>query len=156
WEREFRTFAAFPYEVRVVEGSIAEREQQLAGPWPDGALRVAVVNYEATWRMEEALARFVKGGLIIADESHRIKTPWAQQSKAMCRLAQVARDRHMITGAPVAQNPLDICSQHRFLDPAIFRRSFYAFRARNPVIGRYNDYQAVGYRNLDLLVERAH
>ena len=71
WEREFRTFAAFPYQVKVLEGSIAEREQQLVGPWTEGALRVAVVNYEATWRMEEALARFVKGGLIIADESHR-------------------------------------------------------------------------------------
>src|SRR5690606_4047741 len=38
WEREFRTFAAFPYEVRVLEGSIAEREAQLAAPWPEGAL----------------------------------------------------------------------------------------------------------------------
>src|SRR5690606_26072323 len=53
WEREFKVFADFPHQVKVLEGSIAEREKQLAGPWPDGALRVAVVNYEATWRMEE-------------------------------------------------------------------------------------------------------
>src|SRR5690606_2867611 len=149
-------FAAFPYEVRVLEGSIVEREAQLAAPWPEGALRVAVVNYEATWRMEEALARFVKGGLIIADESHRIKTPSAQQSKAMGRLGQVAAYRLMLTGTPVTQNPLDIWSQYRFLDPTIFGRSFYAFRARYAVMGGYNNYQVVGYQRLDELVEKAH
>jgi len=156
WEREFRTFAAFPHDVRVLEGSIADREAQLAGPWPEGALRVAVVNYEATWRMEQALARFVKGGLIIADESHRIKTPGAQQSKAMGRLGQVASYRLLLTGTPVTQNPLDIWSQYRYLDPSIFGRSFYAFRNRYAVMGGYNNYQVVGYRNLDELVEKAH
>src|SRR5690606_38077747 len=130
WQREFMTFAAFPYHVKVLEGSIADRETDLIGPWLEGALRVAVVNYEATWRMETALARFVKGGLIIADESHRIKTPGAQQSKAMGRLGQVAAYRLMLTGTPVTQNPLDIWSQYRFLDPSIFGRSFYAFRNR--------------------------
>src|SRR5690606_25117833 len=156
WEREFRTFAAFPYEVRVLEGSITEREEQLAGSWPEGALRVAVVNYEATWRMEQALARFVKGGLIIADESHRIKTPGAQQSKAMGRLGQVAAYRLMLTGTPVTQNPLDIWSQYRFLDPSIFGRSFYAFRNRYAIMGGYGGYEVVGYQRLDELVEKAH
>lgn len=156
WEREFGVFAAFPYHVKVLEGSIAERERQLTGQWPDGALRVAVVNYEATWRMEQALARFVQGGMIIADESHRIKTPGAQQSKAMGRLGQVASYRLLLTGTPVTQNPLDIWSQYRFLDPSIFGRSFYAFRNRYAIMGGYNHYQVVGYRNLDELVEKAH
>lgn len=156
WEREFKVFADFPYQVKVLEESIAEREKQLAGPWPDGALRVAVVNYEATWRMEEALARFVQGGMIIADESHRIKTPGAQQSKAMGRLGQVAAYRLMLTGTPVTQNPLDLWSQYRFLDPSIFPRSFYAFRNRYAIMGGYQNYQIVGYRNLDELVEKAH
>src|SRR5690606_31340987 len=156
WEREFCTFAAFPYQVKVLEGSITEREEQLAGSWPEGALRVAVVNYEATWRMEQALARFVKGGLIIADESHRIKTPGAQQSKAMGRLGQVAAYRLMLTGTPVTQNPLDIWSQYRFLDPSIFGRSFYAFRNRYAIMGGYGGYEVVGYQRLDELVEKAH
>lgn len=156
WEREFKVFADFSHQVKVLEGSIAERETQLAGPWTEGALRVAVVNYEATWRMEEALARFVKGGLVIADESHRIKTPRAQQSKAMGRLGQVAAYRLMLTGTPVTQNPLDLWSQYRFLDPSIFPRGFYAFRNRYAIMGGYQNYQIVGYRNLDELVEKAH
>lgn len=156
WEREFKVFADFPHQVKVLEGSITEREEQLAGSWPEGALRVAVVNYEATWRMEQALARFVKGGLIIADESHRIKTPGAQQSKAMGRLGQVAAYRLMLTGTPVTQNPLDLWSQYRFLDPSIFGRSFYAFRNRYAIMGGYQNYQVVGFKNLDELVEKAH
>src|SRR5690606_21433780 len=156
WEREFRTFAAFPYQVKVLEGSIAERQAALDGPWAPAALRVAVVNYEATWRMEQALARFVQGGMIIADESHRIKTPSAQQSKAMGRLGQVASYRLLLTGTPVTQNPLDIWSQYRFLDPTIFPRSFYAFRNRYAIMGGYGGYEVVGYQRLDELVEKAH
>src|SRR5690606_8744326 len=60
------------------------------------------------------------------------------------------------TGTPVTQNPLDLWSQYRFLDPTIFPRSFYAFRARYAVMGGYQNYQVVGYRNLDELVEKAH
>src|SRR5690606_5495206 len=142
--------------VKVLEGSIADRETDLIGPWPEGALRVAVINYEATWRMEEALARFVNGGLIIADESHRIKTPSAQQSKAMGRQGQVAAYRLMLTGTPVTQNPRVLLSQYRFLDPTIFERSFYAFRNRYAIMGGYQNYQVVGYQRLDELVEKAH
>lgn len=156
WEREFGVFAAFPYHVKVLEGSIAERERQLTGQWPDGVLRVAVINYEATWRMEESLARFVQGGMIISDESHRIKTPSAQQSKAMGRLGQIADFRLILTGTPVTQNPLDLWSQYRFLDPSIFPRSFYAFRNRYAIMGGYGNYQVVGYKNLAELIEKAH
>src|SRR5690606_4111181 len=98
----------------------------------------------------------VRGGLIIADESHRIKTPSAQQSKAMRRLGKLAAYRLLLTGTPVTQNPLDIWSQYAVLDEGIFGRSFYAFRNRYAIMGGYNNHQVVGYKNLDELVEKAH
>nr|PZN59301.1 MAG: hypothetical protein DIU58_18115 [Sphaerobacter thermophilus] len=51
---------------------------------------------------------------------------------------------------------MDIWSQYRFLDPSIFGRSFYAFRNRYAIMGGYQNYQVVGFKNLDELVEKAH
>jgi hypothetical protein len=60
----------------------------VAAPVPSGMpepLRVAVINFESSWRLEDDLARF-KPDMILVDESQRIKSATAQQSKAMHRL----------------------------------------------------------------------
>ena len=154
WEREPRTFKDFPYQVKVFEGSVAEREQQLVGPWTEGASRAAVVNYEATWRMEEALARFVKGGPIIADESHRIKTPRAQQSKAMGRLGGW---RPTVSCSPARRlrRPARPLESVPVSDPSSFH-ALLCLRNRYAIMGGYGNYQVVGYKNLAELVEKAH
>jgi len=125
--------------------------------WPPvpGKLQVAVVNYEATWRMEETLARW-KPDMIICDESQRIKTPSAKQSKTMHRLGRLAKYRLILTGTPVSQGPLDFFSQYKFLDPSIFGNSYYAFRARYAIMGGFENRQIIGYKNLPELIRKAH
>ena len=121
----------------------------------DLPLLVAVINYEATWRLEEELVAW-QPDMIICDESQRIKTPGARQSKAMARLGTIARYRMILTGTPVSQGPLDFYSQYRFLDRNIFGTSYYAFRARYALMGGYENRQVIGYQNLDDLVQKAH
>jgi SNF2 family DNA or RNA helicase len=94
--------------------------------------------------------------MIICDESQRIKTPSAQQSKAMHRLGKAAKYRLILTGTPVTQGPLDFFSQYKFLDPAIFGNSYYAFRARYAIMGGFENRQIIGYRNLPELIRKAH
>src|SRR5690606_30251686 len=91
WPKELEQYADFPHDVRPLEGAVKEREKVLAG-WPSDAsvLQVAVVNYEATWRMEEAISKW-RPDMIICDESQRIKTPGAKQSKALHRLGKLAK-----------------------------------------------------------------
>lgn len=156
WPKEFALHANFPHEVLALEGPVTKREQALLSWPPDPSkLQVAVVNYEATWRMEETLAQW-KPDMIICDESQRIKTPSAKQSKAMYRLGRIAKYRLILTGTPVTQGPLDFFSQYKFLDPSIFGNSYYAFRARYAIMGGFENRQIVGYKNLPELIKKAH
>lgn len=156
WPKELALHADFPHEVKALEGSTAKRAEILRAWRPDpNRLQVAVINYEATWRMEEALIAW-QPDMIICDESQRIKTPGARQSKAMARLGTIARYRMILTGTPVSQGPLDFYSQYRFLDRNIFGTSYYAFRARYALMGGYENRQVIGYQNLDDLVQKAH
>lgn len=159
WPKEFEQYADFPHDVRALEGPVREREKVLANWQPDpGQLQVAVINYEATWRMEETLTRW-KPDMIICDESQRIKTPGAKQSKTLHRLGKLAKYRLILTGTPVTQSPLDFFSQYKFLDPGIFGDSYFAFKARYAIeqpIGNTGGKRVVGYKNMAELVQKAH
>ena len=155
WASEFARFADFPYTLSVLDGPVSDRESTLQFSGGHG-LRVAVVNYEATWRMEDALRRFVQGQMIVADECHRIKTPSAKQAKAMHRLGRAATYRLALTGTPITQSPLDLYSEYKFLDPTIFGPSYYTFRNRYAVMGGYGGHEVINYQNLDELTDKAY
>lgn len=156
WPKEFESHADFPFEVKALEGSTQQRVKVLQGWKPDpNRLQAAAINYEATWRMEEALADW-RPDMIICDESQRIKTPGSRQSKAMARLGTIAKYRMILTGTPVSQGPLDFYSQYRFLDRNIFGTSFWAFKSKFALTGGYENKQIIGYQNLGELVQKAH
>lgn len=117
--------------------------------------RIAVVNYEATWRMEQEL-NIYKPDMVICDESQKIKNHTASQSKTMHRLGLKARYKMILTGTPIQSNALDVFSQWKFLDPRIFGVSFYAFRNRYCTMGGYYNHQVLNFKNMDELTEKAH
>lgn len=124
-----------------------------------------IVNYESIWRpdFEQCLLR--KGlrlDFIVCDESHRIKTPSSKCSMCLRRLSEYAPNRYLVTGTPLAENPIDIYAQYRFLDPSIFGTNFTQFKDRYqnldaqrsmrvgyPVLDRRNP-----YKNLEELREK--
>lgn len=159
WPQEFSQFADFPYTIRTLLGDKAKRLKALddLGKFPFAALKVAVINYESTWR-DEIFDKLMDydADLIIADESQRIKTHDAAQSKAMHRLGDKARYKMILSGTPIQNDAIDIFSQYRFLDSTIFGQNFYAFRGRYAVMGGFNRKQVVGYRDLDGLIKKEH
>ncbi len=159
WPKEFQEYADFPYTVRTLLGTKAQRLKELDDleKWPFPALQVAVINYESTWRdgIFERLQAF-DADLIICDESQRIKTHDAAQSKAMHRLGDQARYKLILSGTPVQNDAMDIFSQYRFLDPTIFGQNYYTFRNRYVVMGGFNKKQVVGYRDMDELIRKEH
>ena len=94
---------------------------------------VLLINYEAirTKNGYYACEQFLKSRpcMMVCDESHRIKSPKALQTKCILKLGQLATYRRILSGTPVGNSAFDIYTQFKFLDPKILGfKSWYAFR----------------------------
>ena len=127
WEDEFQKFADFPYCLVVLSGN-GSRKRDTLRHMAGASLQVAVVNYESAWRMEKDLGAW-RPDLIVVDEGHKIKTHNISASRALHRLGAKAGYRLLLTGTVITNKAVDVFSQYKFVDPAIFGQSFYAFRA---------------------------
>jgi len=159
WPKEFEEYADFPYSISILLGTKDKRIKALRDLdcFPVKALKVAVINYESAWRegIFEALMDW-DADLIVADESQRIKTHDAEQSKALHKIGDQARYKLILSGTPVQNNAIDIFSQYRFMDATVFGKNFYQFRSRYAILGGFNQRQIVGYRDLDQLIQKEH
>lgn len=159
WPKEFSGYADFKHKVTVLLGDKKKRLQEFKAlkDYPFKALKAAVINYESLWRegIFEAVMAW-KPDMVIADESQRIKTHNAKQSKAMHQIGDIARYKLILSGTPIQNEAVDIFSQYRFLDPSVFGYNFYSFKGRYAIMGGFNNKQIVGYRNLDELIARQH
>ena len=159
WPNDLDNFASFKYQVRVLLGTKSNRLKalnELSG-FPFKGLKIAVINYESTWRedIKEALEGW-RPDLVICDESQRIKTHDAAQSKQLHRLGDMAKYKLILSGTPVQNNAVDIFSQYRFLDPTVFGNNFYSFRNRYCIMGGFNNRQIIGYRSMDELIRKEY
>ena len=155
WQDEFNNFADFDYNLAVLTGTSAKKIDTLRH-LNGNALQVAVINYESAWRLEKELTAW-NPDLIIADEGHKIKTHNISASKAMHRLGARARYRLLLTGTPVTNKAIDVFSQYKFLNPAIFGQSFYAFRNRYFDMVGYGNHTPVLKKSMEReLTEKIH
>ena len=159
WPHDINDFANFKTRVGVLLGTKEKRLRELDAVknHPLQALKVCVINYESVWRDDifQSIADFAPD-MIIADESQRIKTHDAQQSKEMHKLGDLAKYKLILSGTPVQNNAIDIFSQYRFLDPTVFGMNYYAFRNRYAIMGGFNQKQIIGYRDLDKLIKKEY
>lgn len=155
WKQEFDKCSDFQCRVVVLDGPVKKRQEILAN-WQDSlGLDVAVINYEGARNMVDDLLTW-KPDMLIMDEAHRCKTPGSQQSKAMARIARVARYKLSLTGTPITNSPLDVYGIYRALDPSIFGTSFFAFKNRYAIMGGWENRQVVGYQRIDELAAKIH
>lgn len=95
------------------------------------AYQIVVNNYDSVWRkpFKDYILKF-GFDCVICDESHRIKSPGSKVSRFLTQLGRRVPHRYLMTGTPLAQSPLDIYAQYRFLDPSIFGTNFEDFKQR--------------------------
>ncbi|MCL1965297.1 MAG: DEAD/DEAH box helicase [Firmicutes bacterium] len=164
WEEEFAKYAGYDYILITLEGSAAKKTEILQNLGchsthdPDDApsLTVAVVNYESAWRLEKEITAW-RPDLIIADEAHKIKTHNTAASKAMHRIGAKTTYRLLLTGTIITNKALDVFSQYKFLNPAIFGNSFYTFRNRYFDMTGYGGYTPALKRHMEPeLTQRMH
>lgn len=141
-------------------------------------LAIAAVNFDTVHqkRGESFCKRFLaeRKTLLIVDESHAMKTPSAQRTKALLRFGKKAKARLIMTGTPMTNSPLDLWPQFHFLSASILNcKNYYLFKKRyavekvipgvthlewrrNPRTGKSEQVEVptktvVGYKNMDEL-----
>jgi SNF2 family DNA or RNA helicase len=93
---------------------------------------------------------------VIIDESHRIKNPYAKQSKAAHRLGNVCRFAVCLTGTPIGNRPLDLWSQFKFLVPGLLEPKFKDFKDHYSIWGGGGGHELRKYKNLPELAKIIH
>lgn len=155
WPREFQRHAADPVEVLVLNKGTTKDKMELAHQFvasPSSALRVVVLNYESAWRAPFGdWARNVFWDCVVADESHRAKSPTGKASKWLGKMRFSAKQRLCLSGTPLPHSPLDAFGQFRFLDPTIFGKYYTPFRSRYAVTNPMFPSQVTKWINQDEL-----
>jgi len=171
WISELDKHADFEYEAECLEKSTAKRREFLKTWKYKDRLQIAIINYEGVWRLipykadrkpkwrldESVFSLSWRPDMIVCDESQRIKSIKASQSKGMHKLAEIAKYRMILTGTPVTQTPLDLFSQFRFLDSSIFGTVYWNFRNQYAVPIDYNGWKwEVPKSKIPLLAEKVN
>lgn len=159
WEEQLAKHSAAPYKFAVLTGSSRKRiEQCRTLKLSDRRLTVVWVNYESTWRIEEALVKLMRrarGPILIYDEGHKLKNRAAKQSRTAHRIiAALDPYRLLLTGTSISNSPLDVFSEYQVIDNSIFGTRWKPFADRYATFsGMYN--HQVKYKNLPDLRRRA-
>ena len=86
---------------------------------------------------------------IVVDESHKIVSPSAQQSKALLRLTNHVKYVYLLTGTILMNRPDDLYIPLKIT--GAFTGNFSNFRSRYDILGGFGNYQVVGHKHLDEL-----
>ena len=114
-----------------------------------------VINYDSVWRRELGDAILRAGfQMVILDESHRAKAAGSKVSKYLAMLGKRVNYKLCLSGTPMANSPLDIYGQYRFLDPNIFGTNHSRFLQEYAIMGGPELRFIVGYKNQQKLNER--
>lgn len=114
-----------------------------------------IVNYDSIWRvpMGDLILRS-KFNMVVLDESHRAKAAGSKVSKYLAMLGKRTRYKMCLSGTPMANSPLDVYGQYRFLDPTIFGTNHYLFLQEYAVMGGPDLKFIVGFKNQRRLNEK--
>lgn len=136
---------AMPHPGWSLKQRIGRLQQQMEQVKPPFAV---VLNYEAcdydhvvNWIIAQ------KFGMLICDESHKLKMPDGKRAKAVRKIANKIPHRIIQTGTPMPHSPLDIWSPYHIVDPGIFGTSVSRFKARYAVQGGWNGKEITAWRN---------
>lgn len=83
-----------------------------------GHKRILLVHYELLPSIIKKIAR-LPWGLVVLDESQRIKARASRQSRNLSRLRKVSR-RLALSGTPMDDSEMDLWGQMRFIEPRAF------------------------------------
>lgn len=172
WELQAKAWAAVPFVVHVLRGTIEQKQKNLASHKESEyfSVYIKVVNYEALSSRRargskldsdlwlDAVKKF-NPHVLICDESQRAKSHTSNVARLLHRIAPLVKRRILLTGTPMPHSPLDAYSQFKILDPEVFwsgtkPMSYAKFESKVAKLGGYMGKQVMGWQNLDWLENR--
>ena len=135
----------------MTRGTIAQKAESIE-KFCENKLSVpklfVVVNYDIVWRnpLGELLRR-MNFDMVILDESHRAKAAGSKVSKYLALLGKHTKYRMCLSGTPMANSPLDVYGQYRFLDPTIFGTNHARFLGEYAVMSYTTPPFVIGCKN---------
>lgn len=114
-----------------------------------------IINYDSVWRapMGDFLLK-TELDMVILDESHRAKAAGSKVSKYLAMLGRRVDYRMCLSGTPMANSPLDVYGQYRFLDPTIFGTNYTRFLQDYAIMGGPELKFIVGFKNQRILNDK--
>ena len=96
-----------------------------------------IVSYNLALKLSDSLQR--RGyGVLIADESHKLKNGDAQQTKAILPMIAAARHAVLLSGTPTTSRPIELWTQAHALQPKVFaKKKDFSIRFCNGHQGRF-------------------
>ena len=158
WKEEFERHGNIK-DVVVISGSKKDKIKSIARAQETTPI-VTVVTYTSAALYAEELIKIEYDG-IIADESHQMKSPFSNRTKATQYLATRAYRRVLLSGTPSLGTPFDLYGQLRFLGKYFCAEDWWSFRKKFGVFPAYEATEkrpkiVLGYKNLDLMNERVN
>lgn len=93
-----------------------------------------------------------KSSAMVVDESTVIANTKSLRHKECVKLRGLSNYQRILTGDPIANTPVDLFGQFRFLNEGILRqKTIYSFMNRYCIRGGYMNKQIFGYQNTDEL-----
>lgn len=141
WMREFKRWSTRQCRVAIIKGGGADA-------WPATPFDVLIINYDVLKAQKKRLVQ-VDWDLLIADESHYVKNPDAQRTRALLgfkprknsRTAPQepihAKRKLFLTGTPIENRPVELWPILESIDPNGLGANFFKFAKK--FCGAYQD-----------------
>ena len=133
WESEILRFTPEgEASIYKMEGTKAKKlkvlKEYLDKEVPPTHVKYLIITYESLETFSEGLGTSVD--MFILDESTKIKNPMAKRTGAAVRMCNKIPYGVELTGLAYTNNPEDLFSQFKALDPCVYGDDIWAFRGR--------------------------
>lgn len=159
WAEEFEKHGDIT-DVIVIDGSTKKKKMARVAEAQATDPVATIITYTSASLYYDDIIK-IPYSVIVADESHQMKTPFAKRTKTATALAQRAYRRVLLSGTPSLGSPFDMYAQLRFLGKYLCGEHWWAFRKMFGVFPAWQREEArptmvVGYQNLDLMNKRVN
>jgi len=137
--------------MRLIGASITAKQKVLEQVQ---AADVLLVTYDTAKRYTSRIISKFPYKIIVADESHHLRSHGSGRTATACELASRAPRRIIMSGTPSLGNPLHLYGQLSFLGPYIPGKDFWTFRKHHTITQKTNPRIIVGYKNLEMLNQK--